>query len=187
MLGTPTWQVRPEPPVPAGTPMWASPTWQRPKPKITKSEGLDSSPRDYAGIADPRTDSTSIPISAEAQEHHPLGQIEIRLSRPNIDNTNSEKLIHTSPRDYVGAEESRIGSPTFISELVPTIATAGAYLSRSLNNTSPRDLTVVPETVCESQIRTQTHQIIPPNRYQRQPPWPKKKATITLSLMGKTN
>ena len=86
----------------------------------------------------------------------------------------------------MGVEESRIGSTTFISELVPTKATAGAYLSRSLKSPSPKDLTVVPKTVCESQIRTQTYRNIPLNWYQRQPPWPRK-ATITPSPMGKTD
>ena len=61
--------VRPEQYVPTGPAMWASPTRQRPKPKDTKSEGLNSSPRDYVGIAHPHIDPISILISAEAQEH----------------------------------------------------------------------------------------------------------------------
>ena len=65
-----------------------------------------------------------------------------------------KKLIYTSPRDYVGVEESHIGSPTFISELVPRMATAGAYLSRSLRKTRPKDLIVVPESMCDTEPTT---------------------------------
>ena len=70
----------------------------------------------------------------------------------------------------MGFEESRIGSTTFTSELVPTKATVGAYHNRSLRKIRPKDSIVVPESV---QYRT-----ISPKRFQRQPSWPRKTTVI---------
>ena len=39
--------------------------------------------------------------------------------------TNSGELLHNSPRDYVVITDSRIGSPSTITELAPKIAIMG--------------------------------------------------------------
>ena len=137
--------VRLEPPVPAGPAMRAHPTWQRPLARQNASDGrmkdrrgtaCSGLGRSYLGNV-PRTKETRIggepPVPAWRQ---------LRERR--------ESYLGLLPRPTKGkvrppAEQRDEGSAS--------CRTKGPRLGRCSRTPSPKDLTVVPETKWESQIR----------------------------------